>query len=72
MSRKGSCLDSAVAENFFGILKTEMYHGYEYKSVTKQVNAIKEYIEYYNHKQIKLKLKRLSPIAYRNQALVAA
>jgi len=27
MSRKGNCLDNAVAENFFGILKTEMYHG---------------------------------------------
>jgi putative transposase len=72
MSRKGNCLDNAVAENFFGILKTEMYHGYEYKSVIELVNAIKEYIEYYNHKRIKLKLKGLSPIAYRNQALVAA
>ncbi|KZN45309.1 IS3 family transposase [Pseudoalteromonas luteoviolacea] len=72
MSRKGNCLDNAVAENFFGILKTEMYHGYEYKSVTELVSAIKEYIEYYNHKRIKLKLKGLSPIAYRNQALVAA
>ena len=72
MSRKGNCLDNAVAENFFGILKTEMYHGYEYKNVIELVNAIKEYIEYYNHKRIKLKLKGLSPIAYRNQALVAA
>lgn len=72
MSRKGNCLDNAVAENFFGILKTEMYHGYEYRSVIELVNAIKEYIEYYNHKRIKLKLKGLSPIAYRNQALVAA
>lgn len=72
MSRKGNCLDNAVAENFFGILKTEMYYGYEYKSVIELVNAIKEYIEYYNHKRIKLKLKGLSPIAYRNQALVAA
>jgi putative transposase len=72
MSRKGNCLDNAVAENFFGILKTEMYYGYEYKSVIELVNAIKEYIEYYNHKRIKLKLKGLSPIEYRNQALVAA
>ena len=72
MSRKGNCLDNAVAENFFGIMKTEMFHGYEYKSVLELVNAIKEYIEYYNHKRIKLKLKGLSPIAYRSQALVAA
>lgn len=72
MSRKGNCLDNAVAENFFGILKSEMYHGYKYNSVAELVNAIKEYIEYYNHKRIKLKLKGLSPIEYRNQALVAA
>ena len=65
MSRKGNCLDNAVAESFFGILKTEMYHGYEYKSVTELVSAIREYIEYYNHKRIKLKLKGLIPIAYR-------
>ncbi|OTQ01898.1 hypothetical protein B5S43_07775, partial [Gilliamella apicola] len=27
MSKKGNCLDNAVAENFFGLLKSEMYHG---------------------------------------------
>jgi len=36
------------------------------------IQSIKEYIEYYNHKRIKLKLKGLSPTEYRNQALVAA
>ncbi|WP_425606900.1 IS66 family insertion sequence element accessory protein TnpA [Pseudoalteromonas piscicida] len=46
-------LDNAVAENFFGILKTEIYHVYEYKSVIELVNTIKEYLEYYNHKRIK-------------------
>ncbi|MDN7126748.1 IS3 family transposase, partial [Pseudidiomarina sp. 1APR75-33.1] len=31
-----------------------------------------EYIDYYNTKRIKLKLKGLSPIEYRTQALEAA
>ncbi|WP_082897286.1 IS3 family transposase [Thalassotalea crassostreae] len=72
MSRKGNCLDNAVAENFFGILKTEMYHREEFKDADELIDCIKEYIHYYNNKRIKLKLKGLSPIEYRNQALLAA
>lgn len=72
MSRKGNCLDNAVAENFFGILKTEMYHNEVFKSADDLIESIKEYIDYYNNKRIKLKLKGLSPIEYRNQTLVAA
>ncbi|MDP4538001.1 IS3 family transposase, partial [Alkalimonas collagenimarina] len=72
MSRKGNCLDNAVAENFFGILKTEMYHNEVFKSADELIQSIEEYIDYYNNQRIKLKLKGLSPIEYRNQALVAA
>lgn len=72
MSRKGNCLDNAVAENFFGILKTEMYYRESFKNADELIKAIKEYINYYNNDRIKLKLKGLSPIAYRNQALEAA
>ena len=72
MSRKGNCLDNAVAENFFGILKSEMYHNETFKDVNDLIENIKEYIHYYNNERIKLKLKGLSPIQYRNQALAAA
>ena len=72
MSRKGNCLDNAVAENFFGILKTEMYHNETFKDANELIENIKEYIDYYNNERIKLKLKGLSPMQYRNQALVAA
>jgi len=72
MSRKGNCLDNAVAENFFGILKTEMYHHHEFQDVDELIMRIKEYIHYCNHKRIKLKLKGLSPVDYRNQTLNAA
>ncbi len=72
MSRKGNCLDNAIAENFFGILKTEMYHNEVFKTADELIEKIKEYIDYYNTKRIKLKLKGLSPIEYRTQALEAA
>jgi len=72
MSRKGNCLDNAVAENFFGILKTEMYHQHKFIDADDLIQQIDEYIDYYNHKRIKLKLKGLSPVEYRNQTLVAA
>ena len=70
MSRKGNCLDNAIAENFFGILKTEMYHNEVFRNADELIESIKEYINYYNNKRIKLKLKGLSPIQYRKQALV--
>ena len=72
MSRKGNCLDNAVAENFFALLKTEMYHGHQFKNATELIKEIKEYIEYYNYERIKVKLKGLTPVEYRNQALRAA
>ena len=53
MSRKGNFLGNAVAENFFGILKTEMIHHKEFKNAEDLIEQIKEYIEYYNNKRIK-------------------
>ncbi|WP_392563162.1 IS3 family transposase [Orbus sturtevantii] len=71
MSRKGNCLDNAVAENFFGLLKSEMYHGQHFKDADELIEKIEEYIEYYNTKRIKVKLNGLTPVEYRNQALRA-
>ncbi|WP_345772777.1 IS3 family transposase [Vibrio sp. Isolate22] len=72
VSRKGNCLDNAVAENFFALLKTEMYHNQSFEDADALIEQIKEYIEYYNTKRIKVKLKGLTPIEYRTQALKAA
>lgn len=72
MSRKGNCLDNAVAENFFGLLKTEMYHRQQFENADELIAKLEEYIEYYNTKRIKANLKGLTPIEYRNQALQAA
>ncbi|WP_413228210.1 IS3 family transposase [Acinetobacter baretiae] len=69
MSRKGNCLDNAVIESFFGILKSECFYGKKFNSVEELEKTVKEYIHYYNHDRIKVKLKGLSPVEYRIQSL---
>lgn len=69
MSRKGNCLDNAAMESFFGIIKSECFHGEQFKSVDELEQKVKEYIHYYNHERIKVKLKGLSPVQYRIQSL---
>lgn len=65
MSRKGNCLDNAVIENFFGIIKSELFYLKKYNSVDELKKEIKEYITYYNNDRIKLNLNGMSPIQYR-------
>ena len=67
MSRKGNCLDNSPMENFFGILKQEMYYGEDLLSYTELKQRIEDYIYYYNHDRIKQKLSGLSPVEYRKQ-----
>ncbi|ARX07803.1 TPA: integrase core domain-containing protein [Proteus mirabilis] len=57
---------------FFGLLKSEMYHGHHFQNADELIDKIEEYIEYYNTKRIKVKLKGLTLVEYRNQALQAA
>ena len=67
MSRKGTSTDNGMMESFFGVLKKEMFYGFEktFKSLDQLEQAITEYIFYYNNKCIKEKLKGLSPVQYR-------
>ncbi|UTO06126.1 IS3 family transposase [Moraxella sp. FZLJ2107] len=73
MSRKGNCLDNAVIESFFGTLKEEIFfhdkHQRRFTSIDELKQAIDEYIHYYNHDRIKIKLKGLSPVKYRRLVL---
>ncbi len=69
MSRKGNCLDNSVMENFFGHLKSELLYLQKFKSIEHFKEELIEYIDYYNHKRIKLKLKGLSPVQYRLQSI---
>jgi len=72
MSRKGNCLDNAVIENFFGLLKSELLFIQEFENMVHFKRELELYIEYYNHKRIKGKLKGLSPVQYRIQSSIAA
>ena len=72
MSRKGNCLDNAVMESFFGILKSEFFYLQTFESIEQFVEALHSYIHYYNHHRIKAKLKGLSPVDYRTQSFKVA
>lgn len=69
MSRKGNCLDNALMEGFFGTLKCETIYIEKPKTIEQLEQQIHEYMHYYNHERIQLKLKGLSPVQYRTQSL---
>ena len=72
MSRKGNCLDNAVMENFFGLLKSELLYLRTFQSLDEFCQELVAYLEYYNHNRIKEKLNGLSPVQYRIQNGFAA
>ena len=72
MSRKGNCLDNAVIENFFGLLKSELLYLQEFRSMEHFKQELVEYLDYYNNRRIKAKLKGLPPALHRQLALSAA
>jgi len=71
MSNKGCCYDNAAMESFFGVLKTEFFYLKKFSSIDELKEGLVEYIKYYNNDRIKLKLKGLSPVQYRTQAMGA-
>ena len=72
MSRKGNCLDNSVMENFFGLLKSELLYLQDFESVEHFKKELAEYLTWYNEKRIKVKLKGLTPLQFRNQSLKSA
>ncbi|SDI93381.1 IS3 family transposase, partial [Dolosicoccus paucivorans] len=56
MSRVGKCIDNGPMENFWGIIKEEMYHLKTYKSFEELENDVKQYIEFYNTQRVTLKM----------------
>jgi putative transposase len=69
MSRKGNCLDNAVMENFFGILKSELLYLQKFSSMDEFIRELILYIDYYNNERIKEKLNGLSPVRFRTQSV---
>jgi transposase InsO family protein len=65
MSRKGECLDNAVAESFFGTLKNELIYHEDYKTKSEARQSIFEYIEvFYNRKRRHAFLNYMTPVEY--------
>ena len=72
MSRKGNCLDNAVMENFFSLLKSELFYLQEFRSLDHFKQELVDYLDYYNNRRIKAKRKGLPPALHRQQALSVA
>ncbi|MGM9545714.1 MAG: IS3 family transposase, partial [Vescimonas sp.] len=68
----GNCLDNAVIENFFGLLKSELLYLHKFDSMEHFKRDLIDYLDYYNNRRIKAKLKGLPPALHRLQALSAA
>ena len=69
--RMGICLDNAVMENFFGLLKSELLYLQDFDSMEHFKTELINYMDYYNNRRIKVKLKGLSPAIHRQQALAS-
>lgn len=65
MSRKGNCLDNAVMENFFGLLKSELLYLQDFEDISHFERELHRYIRYYNSKRIKSGLGWASPVRFR-------
>lgn len=72
MSRKCNCLDNVVMKNFFGLHKSELLYPQEFASMEHFKRKLEDYLDYYNNRRIKAKLKGLSPGIHRQQSLSVA
>ena len=68
MNADGSIVVTWGIGHLVGRLKTECFYGREFKTREEIVDAVRDYLDYYNHRRIQLKLKGLSPIQYRKQS----
>ena len=64
ISRKGNCLDNSIMENFFELLKQEIYYGVVYYSFDELKSEIERFIKYYNEQRVKEKLRWMTPVQY--------
>lgn len=70
MSRRGNCWDNAPQESFFGHMKDEMNYK-ACQTFNELKKLINRYMRYYNNYRCQWNLKKLTPIQYRNQLLIA-
>lgn len=68
MSRRANCWDNAVAESFFGTIKTELIYPRVFSEYVDAKTAITEWIEvFYNRKRIHSTIGFLSPVQFEEE-----
>lgn len=62
MSRRGNCWDNAVAESFFGTLKSELIYRTKFETRIQATMAVFDYVEiFYNKRRLHSALNYLTP-----------
>ncbi|WP_353738854.1 IS3 family transposase [Collinsella ihumii] len=69
MSRKGDCIDNGATEQVFGHLKDEFFRGRDWDDFETFKADLEAYIHHWNHVRRQKKLKGLTPVEFREQAL---
>lgn len=64
MSRVGRCIDNGPMEGYWGILKSEMYYLRKFTDREELIEAIENYIHFYNTKRYQLKLHCMTPMEF--------
>lgn len=64
MSRKGNCWDNAPTESLWGKLKTARLHGHKFATRRDAMDAVIDWLGFYNHKRLHSTLGYLSPMQY--------
>lgn len=72
MSRVAHCLDNGPMEGFWGILKREMYYGHKFASRDLLVQAVSDYIFFYNHHRLQCNLSVMTPLEFHQHFASAA
>lgn len=67
MSRVAHCIDNGPMEGFWGILKREMYYGRRFTSHEQLVQAISDYIYFYNYRRLQRRLSVMTPMEFHEQ-----
>ena len=69
MSRVACCLDNGPTEGLWGIIKTEMYQMYEINDKVSLIQAIRNYIDFYNHHRYQERFDSKTPMEVRTEAI---
>lgn len=69
MSRVGHCIDNGPTENFWGILKSEMYYLRKFTNEAELREAIADYICFYNTERMQARFDGKTPLEVRTEAL---